>query len=79
MSGRDPNAAARRSIVRRATLYSVGFLAVAVIIALGGAALVALLLTRGDRLPFLQTWLIVAAIILLPGVIAAVWKAIRSR
>ena len=79
MSRRDPNADARRSIVRRATLYSVGFLAAGVIIALGGGALVALLLSRNDRLPFRETWLIVTAIILLPGLVAALWKAIRGR
>ncbi|HEX6307904.1 MAG TPA: hypothetical protein VFZ69_06940 [Longimicrobiales bacterium] len=76
---RDPDADARRSIVRKATLYSVGFLAAGLIVALAGAALVAWLLSRGDRLPFLETWLIVTVIIVLPGLVAALWKLIRDR
>lgn len=75
---RDPHAEARRRIVRRATLYSVGFLAAGVIIAVAGAAFVAWLLSRGS-LPFMQTWLVVTLIIVLPGLAAAVWKLIRNR
>jgi uncharacterized protein YacL len=75
---RDAHAAARRQIVRRATLYSVGFLAAGLAIALAGAALVAWLMSRGN-LPFLQTWLVITIIIVLPGLLAAVWKLIRDR
>lgn len=74
----DPGSETRRQILRRATLYTVSFLSAAIAIALLGAAFVAWLLTwRGQ--PFLRTWLIVAAIIVLPGFVAAVWKLIRSR
>ena len=78
MRGRDEHDSARRQIVRRATLYSVGFLAAGIIIAVGGAALVAWLLTRAG-LPFMKTWLVVTAIIVLPGLLATIWKLIRGR
>lgn len=74
----DPQSETRRQIVRRATVYTVSFLAAAIGIALLGGALVAWLLTwRGQ--PFLRTWLIVAAIIVLPGLLAALWKLVRGR
>jgi hypothetical protein len=78
MRRRDEHDIARRQIVRRATLYSVGFLAAGIIIAVGGAALVAWLLTRAG-LPFMKTWLVVTAIIVLPGLLATIWKLIRGR
>lgn len=75
---RDPEARTRRQILRRATLYTAGFLAAAIFVALAGAAFVAWLLTyRG--LPFLRTWAVAALIIVLPGLLAAVWKLIRGR
>jgi ABC-type sugar transport system permease subunit len=74
----DPGSETRRQILRRATVYTVSFLGAAIVIALLGAAFVAWLLTwRGQ--PFLRTWLIAAAIIMLPGFVAAVWKLIRGR
>jgi len=69
---------ARRQIIRRATYFSVGFLAAGLVIALAGAAFVAWLFSRGS-LPFFETWLVVTAIIVLPGLVAAVWKRIRDR
>jgi high-affinity Fe2+/Pb2+ permease len=69
---------ARKRIIRRATLFSVGFLAAGLVIALAGAALVAWLFSRGS-LPFFETWLVVTAIIVLPGLVAAAWKQIRDR
>lgn len=69
---------ARKRIIRRATLFSVGFLAAGLVIALAGAALVAWLFSRGS-LPFFETWVVVTAIILLPGLVAAAWKQIRHR
>ncbi|HEX2166652.1 MAG TPA: hypothetical protein VHG09_05380 [Longimicrobiales bacterium] len=78
MTRRDEHADARRQIVRRATLYTAGFLAAGIIIALGGAALVAWLLTRAG-LPFIRTWLVLTAIIVLPGLLATIWKMIRGR
>jgi uncharacterized protein YacL len=78
MTRRDENDDARRQIVRRATIYSVSFLAAGLIIAVAGAAFVAWLLSRGS-LPFMKTWLIVTAIIVLPGLVATIWKLIRGR
>jgi high-affinity Fe2+/Pb2+ permease len=74
----DPHQAARRQIMRRATLYSLGFMLAGLVIAVAGAALVAWLLSRG-RLPFLETWIVVLLIIVLPGLIATVWKTFRGR
>ena len=74
----DATARTRRDIVRRGMFYSVGFVVAALVVALLGAAGVAWLL-RGRGLPFLKTWLIVSAIIVLPGLIAAVWQVIRKR
>ena len=68
----------RRQIIRRATYFSVGFLAAGLVIALAGAAFVAWLFSRGS-LPFFETWLVVTAIIVLPGLVAAAWKRIRDR
>lgn len=78
MRPRDEHDVARRQIVRRATLYTAGFLAAGIIIAVAGAAFVAWLLTRAG-LPFTKTWLIVTAIIVLPGLLAMIWKLIRGR
>jgi hypothetical protein len=80
MTGRpeDPGFETRRQILRRATVYTVSFLGAAVAIALLGAAFVAWLLTwRGQ--PFLRTWLIATAIIMLPGLAAAVVRLMRGR
>ena len=78
MSRRDDYADARRQIMRRATLYSIGFLVAGLVIAVVGAAFVAWLLSRVG-LPFTRTWLIVTAIIVLPGLLATIWKLIRGR
>ena len=78
MKERDPHAQARRDIVRRASLYTAGFVAAALVIALVGAALVAWLLSRRGY-PFTRTWLILTVIIVLPGLTAAIWKLIRGR
>jgi ABC-type Fe3+ transport system permease subunit len=74
----DEQTHARRQVLRRATLYSIGFLAAVVVIAVGGAAFVAWLLSRAG-LPFMKTWLIVTAIIVLPGLLATIWNRIRGR
>lgn len=68
----------RRQILRRATLYTVGFLGAGLFIALAGAALVAWMLGRVG-LPFMRTWLIVTLIVVLPGLIAATWKTLRGK
>ena len=72
------DASVSRQIVRRATLYSLGFFAAALFIALAGAALVAWLFSRGG-LPFFETWLVITAVIVLPGLAATAWKLIRGR
>jgi uncharacterized protein YacL len=67
-----------RAAIRRAELYSVLFVAAAVAVAVIGAALVAWLLTW-TGMPFLRTWLIVALVIVLPGLAGAIWRLIRER
>lgn len=75
---RDSNAEARRKIVARATLYLYAFLAAAIVVAVGGAALLAWLLT-GVGLPFRETWIVLAIIIVLPSIVILVWRAVRGR
>jgi hypothetical protein len=74
----DPEAERRRELLRRATVYTVSFFAAGMGIAMVGAAFVAWLLTwRGQ--PFLRSWLLVMAIIILPGLLAGIWKLVRGR
>jgi hypothetical protein len=74
----DRHSETRRQILRRAALYSAGFMGAGLVIAMIGAAFVAWLLTwRGQ--PFLRTWLIALVIIVLPGLAAAIWNTIRGR
>lgn len=54
---------ARRRIVRRAARYMYGFMAAAVAVAVGGAALVAWLFTRAG-MPFFTTWAVLAVVVL---------------
>lgn len=68
----------RQAVARRAALYSAAFTVAAIGVAVAGAALVAWLL-RFAGLPFGRTWLVVTLIIVLPGLVAAVWKFIRER
>jgi hypothetical protein len=76
--GDDRESDRRREILRRATVYTVSFLGAALAIAVVGAAFVAWLLTwRGQ--PFLRTFLIALAIIVLPGLLATGWKLVRGR
>lgn len=75
---RDPEAQARRRIVMRATLYMYGFLTAAIVVALGGAALIAWFASRRG-FPFLQTWLVLSMIILLPSLLMLVWRAVKER
>jgi hypothetical protein len=74
----EQDTARRQAVARRAAVYSAIFTAAAVGVAMLGAALVAWLLTLGG-LPFGRTWLVVTLIIVLPGLVAAVWKFIRER
>jgi hypothetical protein len=75
---RDPTREASRRIVRRATLYVYMFMAAAVGVAVGGAALLAWLLTR-TGLPFRETWIILSIVILLPSLLMLVWRAVKER
>jgi hypothetical protein len=59
-----------RRILWRATLYTYAFLIAALVLGIGGAALIAALLARAG-LPFLQTWLTVSALVLLPAAVSA--------
>ena len=56
----DAGAERRRRAIRRATLYTYGFLGAALLTTVGGAALVAWILSF-TGLPFLTTWLVLMA------------------
>jgi Sec-independent protein secretion pathway component TatC len=75
----DAAARARRQRqIHRAGLYTYAFLAAGVGIAAVGAALIAWLLSR-TGLPFLETWIVLTLVILVPSGIALVWRAVRER
>ena len=81
MNAQEPNDEHRevvRRALRRATLYSYGLFAAAVIVAVAGAALVAWILSRLG-FPFLLTWLILAAVMLIIPLIAVAVGAVRER
>jgi hypothetical protein len=67
----------RRALLRRATFYTYAFLSAGLIVAVGGSALVALLLSRGG-LPFRETWLVITAIVLVPSLLGLVVRAVRE-
>jgi FtsH-binding integral membrane protein len=75
---RDESARRRRAIVQRASLYTYGFLAAALVVAVAGSAVVAWIMT-GAGLPFVVTWIAVLIIVLLPSLIRMVWQAVRNR
>jgi hypothetical protein len=80
VSGRKEEEAARqriRTILRKASLYAWGFFAAAFATALGGAAIAAWVLTSAG-LPFLESWLVMSAIVLVPSLIGIVWRALRE-
>lgn len=62
-----------RRILRQATLYTYGFLLGAIALGIGGSALIAALLARAG-LPFLQTWLTLAVLVLVPAAVSAWWS-----
>ncbi|HSJ14920.1 MAG TPA: hypothetical protein VK939_10925 [Longimicrobiales bacterium] len=70
-------ARARQRIIRKASVLTVSFFAAGLVIALAGAALIALLL-RFTGLPFMKTWLIVSAITVVAALAGALWSARRS-
>lgn len=75
---RDPERERRRHIVRRATFYMYGFFLAALLLATAGTALVALLL-RGTGLPFLTTWLVLTAVVLLVPMIGLAVRGKRRK
>jgi len=70
-------AEARRRIVARASLYTWGFLVTALVIATGGSALIAWIMSSVG-LPFLKTWIAFLIIVLLPSLLTMVWRAVRG-
>lgn len=78
MSEQDDLQRRSRELVRQATLYTWGFLLAGLLVAIGGSGLVAWLLAR-NGLPFRTTWLVIAAIVLLPTAIGLVVREVRER
>ncbi len=74
---RDDGAEIRRQIIRRAGIYTWGLFATAMVVALGGAALVALLI-RPAGVPFVTRWLVLSAIVLLPSAIGYLIQQYRE-
>ncbi len=73
----DEAAAERRRIIRRAELYTRALLATTLVVALGGAALIALLL-RVPGVSFVKRWLVLSAVVLLPSVIGYLIQRYRE-
>lgn len=74
----DREARVRRDILRRASLYSYGMAAVTLIVAVGGSALIAWVLSRGG-LPFRPTWIVLTVVVLTPGLVRIVVDAQRRK
>ena len=74
---RDEDAERRRRIIRTATIYTYGLFAVTVIVAFGGAALVALIV-RIPTLSYVEEWLVISAIVLLPSAFGLVIQRYRE-
>jgi uncharacterized membrane protein len=75
----EREAEVRRNILRRASLFSYGMLAVTIGVALGGAALIALVLKAASGLPFLETWGVLSALVLVPPLLRIAFRALRGR
>jgi uncharacterized membrane protein len=58
----------RRRIIRRAQLYTWGLFAAAMVVAFGGAALIALFV-RVSGVGFIRRWLVITALVLVPATI----------
>ncbi len=74
----DPYRRERRRILRRAALYTYGFLVAAILVAVVGAAAVAWILSFAG-LPFGETWLVLSVVILAVPVIGRIVEALRER
>jgi len=75
----EREARVRRDILRRASLFSYGMLAVTLTVAIGGAALIALVLSSATVLPFRKTWLVLAVLVLVPPLLRIAFHAVRRR
>jgi len=75
----EREARVRRDILRRASIFSYGMLAITLTVAVGGSALIALVLKAASDLPFLETWLVLAALVLAPPLLRIAYKALRGR
>ena len=84
MAGRDrlsddrEAARNRQALLRRATLYTVGFFAAGVVVAAVGAALVAGLLHLSG-LPFRRTWLVLFGVVIIGAGLALLIQNLRER
>lgn len=74
---RDDGAELRRRLIRQAGRYTWGLLATALVVALGGAALIALLI-RVPGVSYVGMWLILSAVILLPSAIGYLVQRYRE-
>lgn len=74
---RAEDAERRRRLIRKAEMYTWVLFATTLVVALGGAALVALIV-RVPRLSFVQEWLIIAGIILVPSALGLVIQRYRE-
>ncbi len=70
-------AAERRRIIRRAEMYTRALLATTLVVALGGAALIALLV-RVPGVSYVKRWLVLSAIVLLPSAIGYLIQRYRE-
>ena len=68
MRQEDEAAAERRRIIRRATFYTWGLFASAMVVAFGGSALIALFV-RVPGVSFVRRWLAISALVLVPATI----------
>jgi len=75
----EREAQVRRDILRRASLFSYGMLTVTLVVAVGGAALIALVLSSAGDLPFRETWLVLTALVLVPPLLRIAFRALRNR
>jgi hypothetical protein len=75
---RDNRSDERDRIISQATKFTLSFLAAGLAIALVGGAFIGWLLRWAGQ-PFLRTWLIATALIILPGLLAGIWKFFRER
>jgi hypothetical protein len=75
----EREARVRRDILRRASLFSYGMLAITLAVAVGGSALIALVLRAASDLPFRETWLVLTALVLAPPLVRIAYRALRGR